>query len=145
MHAAGQGLKLAYRAGAAEELAAEGAKFPVITALEVIEHVADPAAFLATLAALLEPGGLLFISTLNRTRRSWLTAKLGAEYLLRLLPVGTHEWGSFITPPELGHLCRSAGLRLAELAGISFSPLRGQFYISRDTATNYIAVAQGPW
>jgi 2-polyprenyl-6-hydroxyphenyl methylase/3-demethylubiquinone-9 3-methyltransferase len=144
IHAAGQRLKLAYRAGTAEDLAAEGAKFPIITALEVIEHVADPARFLATLAALLEPGGLVFISTLNRTRRSWLTAKLGAEYVLRLLPVGTHAWENFITPPELGCLSRGAGLRLAELAGISFSPLRGQFYISRDTATNYIAVAQGP-
>lgn len=144
IHAAGQGLKLAYRAGTAEALVTEGAKFPVITALEVIEHVADPAIFMATLAALLEPGGLLFISTLNRTRRSWLTAKLGAEYVLRLLPVGTHDWQNFITPPEFGRLIRGSGLRLAELAGISFSPLRGQFYISRDTATNYIAVSQGP-
>jgi 2-polyprenyl-6-hydroxyphenyl methylase/3-demethylubiquinone-9 3-methyltransferase len=140
-HAAGQGLSLAYRTGTAEALATEGLKFPVITALEVIEHVADPADFIATLAALLEPGGLLFLSTLNRTPKSWLTAKLGAEYLLRLLPTGTHDWQSFITPAELGLLCRAANLRLADLAGISFTPLRG-FHISRDTATNYIAVAQ---
>jgi len=139
-HAAGQGLNLRYQTGAAEALGGE--KFQVITALEVIEHVADPASFIGSLASLLEPGGLLFLSTLNRTSRSYLTAKLGAEYLLRLLPVGTHDWKQFITPIELGALCRAANLRLADLAGLSFSPLTGQFRISRDTGTNYIAFAQ---
>ena len=92
----------------------EGARFPVITALEVIEHVPDPAAFLATLAALLAPGGKLFLSTLNRTPQSFLAAKVGAEYLLRWLPVGTHDWRRFITPAELGAMlrrCRTAGDR----------------------------------
>ncbi len=140
-HAAGQGLSLRYQAGAAEAL--EGVKFQAITALEVIEHVADPASFIATLAGLLEPGGLLFLSTLNRTGRSYVTAKLGAEYLLRLLPAGTHDWKQFITPAELAALCRAANLRMADLAGLSFSPLKG-FRISRDTGTNYIAVAQAP-
>jgi 2-polyprenyl-6-hydroxyphenyl methylase/3-demethylubiquinone-9 3-methyltransferase len=141
-HAAGQGLNLAYRAGTAEELRAEGATFPVITALEIIEHVADPAAFIATLAGLLEPGGLLFLSTLNRTPQSFLTAKLGAEYLLRLLPVGTHHWRQFITPAELGAHCRAAGLHLADTAGMRFSPLAGTFRIARDMSVNYIAMAQ---
>ena len=143
-HAAGQGLNLAYRAASAEALAAEGMQFPVVTALEIIEHVTDPAAFLATLSSLLEPGGLLFLSTLNRTPQSYLVAKFGAEYLLRLLPVGTHNWRQFITPAELGAHCRAAGLRLADTAGMSFSPLARQFRISRDTSINYIAMAAAP-
>jgi 2-polyprenyl-6-hydroxyphenyl methylase / 3-demethylubiquinone-9 3-methyltransferase len=143
-HAAGQGLKLSYRAGSAEVLAQEGMRFPVVTALEIIEHVTDPAAFLATLTALLEPGGLVFLSTLNRTPQSYLVAKFGAEYLLRLLPVGTHNWRQFITPAELGGHCRAAGLRLADTAGMSFSPLARKFRISRDTSINYFAMAAAP-
>jgi 2-polyprenyl-6-hydroxyphenyl methylase/3-demethylubiquinone-9 3-methyltransferase len=143
-HAQGRGLNLAYRAGSAEDLVAEGLKFPVVTALEIIEHVEDPAAFVATLAALLAPGGQMFISTLNRTTRSFLTAKLGAEYVARLLPPGTHDWRRFITPVELGNLCRQAGLRLADVAGLSFDPLKFTFRTSRDTGINYIAMAQAP-
>lgn len=139
-HAAGQGLRLRYRTGAAEALVGE--KFPVITALEVIEHVAEPAAFIATLSGLLEPGGMLFLSTLNRTARSYFTAKLGAEYLLRLLPTGTHDWKQFITPAELSGLCHGSNLRVADLAGLSFSPLTGRFRISHDTSSNYIALAE---
>ena len=140
-HAEGQGLDLTYRQGTAEALAAEGAKFPVVTALEIIEHVTDPAAFLVSLKALLAPGGLLFLSTLNRTPKSYAVAKLGAEYMLRLLPVGTHDWKRFITPVELGGLCRAAGLRLADTAGLSYSPLARGFKASRDLSVNYIAMA----
>jgi 2-polyprenyl-6-hydroxyphenyl methylase/3-demethylubiquinone-9 3-methyltransferase len=143
-HATGRGLTLAYRTGAAEELQAEGQKFPVITALEVIEHVPDPAGFVATLASLLEPGGLLFISTLNRTPRSWLTAKLGAEFLLRMLPVGTHEWRQFVTPAELDDYYRRAALRMSAIAGMSLDPLSGRFRITRDTGVNYITMAEAP-
>ena len=140
-HAEGQGLNLTYRQGTAEDLAAEGAKFQVVTALEIIEHVADPAAFLVSLRALLAPGGLLFLSTLNRTAKSYAVAKIGAEYILRLLPVGTHEWKKFITPVELGGLCRAAGLRLTDTAGLSYSPVQVGFKVSRDLSVNYRAMA----
>ena len=136
-HAAGQGLPLNYRVGAAEEL---DQRFDAITALEVIEHVADPAAFLRTLAGLLEPGGQLFVSTLNRTARSLLVAKLGAEYVLRLLPIGTHEWARFITPAELAAAARAANLRLHATAGMSFDPVRRRWTETRDLSINYIAV-----
>lgn len=140
-HAEGQGLKLAYKCGTAEALVEEGIKFPVITALEVIEHVADPVEFLASLGALLAPGGVLFLSTLNRTPASYAVAKLGAEYLLRLLPVGTHEWSKFITPAELARHCRAAGLRLTDSAGLSFSARARGFRVSRDLSVNYMAMA----
>ena len=141
VHAAGQQLPLAYRTGVAEDLVAEGAHFPVITALEVIEHVPDPAAFLATLATLLEPQGLLVLSTLNRTPRSFITAKLGAEYLLRWLPVGTHDWRRFIAPVELAALLRDAGMRVTDIAGLALNPLTGRWHTVRDTAVNYIIAA----
>lgn len=142
-HAGGLGLKLAYRDAVAGDLLAEGARFPVISALEVIEHVPDPAAFLADLAGLLEPGGTLFLSTLNRTPRSFLAAKLGAEYVLRWLPVGTHDWRRFITPAEMGGLLRGVGLRVADITGLVFDPLAGGWKAGRDTGVNYLLEATG--
>ncbi len=142
-HAAGQGLRLAYRVGAPEDLLVEGLRFPVVTALEVIEHVPDPAAFARTLAGLLEPGGLLFLSTLNRTARAFLSAKVGAEYLLRWLPVGTHDWRRFITPAELGGLLREAGLRVSDVTGLVPDPLRGGWRTARDVGVNYMLAAEG--
>jgi 2-polyprenyl-6-hydroxyphenyl methylase / 3-demethylubiquinone-9 3-methyltransferase len=141
-HAAGQNLPVTYHLGVAEELLAEGLRFPIITALEVIEHVPDPRAFLATLAALLEPGGLLFLSTLNRTPQSFLAAKVAAEYLLRWLPAGTHDWRKFITPAELAGMLRQTGLRVADSVGLVSDPLTGQWRSSRDMAVNYGLVAE---
>lgn len=142
-HADGKGLALAYRAGLAEELKAEGLRFPVITALEVIEHVPNAAAFLAVLAALLEPDGTLLISTLNRTRRAWLVAKFGAEYVLRMLPKGTHDWRAFLTPAEIGTMLRHEGMRVADIAGMTYSPITGQWTTGRDVSVNYILQAMG--
>ena len=141
-HADGQGLPLAYHAGTAEDLAAEGLSFPVVTALEVIEHVADPAAFLRLLARLVEPGGLLFVSTLNRTLRSLMVAKLGAEYVLRLLPVGTHAWGQFITPAELGRFADGARFRMRDVSGMVFDVRRRAWRAGADLAVNYIAMME---
>ena len=141
-HAEGQGLPLAYRVGAAEDLAAEGLRFPVVTALEVIEHVADPAAFLRLLGRLAEPGGLLFVSTINRTLRSLVVAKLGAEYVVRLLPVGTHDWGRFITPAELGGMGGRAGFRMQEVGGMVFDVRRREWRAGANLGVNYIAMMQ---
>ena len=140
-HAEGQGLTLTYRTCLAEDLLAERQTFPVITVLEVIEHVPDPAAFVRVLAQLLEPGGRLILSTLNRTRRSWVVGKLGAEYVLRLLPVGTHDWKAFITPAELAAMLRAAGLRPGPTTGLVADPLTSQWRTSRDMAVNYMIAA----
>lgn len=132
-----------HRVATTDDLAAEGAVFDVITALEVIEHVADPALFLATLRTLLRPGGLVVLSTLNRSARSWLTAKLGAEYVLRWLPVGTHDWRRFLPPAELGRLLRGAGLRVSNSAGLTPDPVRGGWRTGRDLGVNYLMAARG--
>jgi len=141
-HAAGMADPPAYRDGVAEDLLAEDVRFQAITALEVIEHVPDPSAFIATLARLLEPGGVLFLSTINRTSRSLLTAKIGAEYVIRLLPVGTHRWQQFLTPAEISVMLRRHGLRIADLAGMTYGPLSGRWRITRDLGVNYILAAE---
>lgn len=140
-HAAASGLRIEYRQGGPEDLAAGGTRFDAVVALEVIEHVADRARFAAALSACAAPGAAVFLSTLNRTPRSFLMAVVGAEYLLRLLPVGTHDWRMFVTPGELGAVLRGAGLRVTELAGMSMDPLGGRWRESRDLGVNYIAMA----
>ena len=137
-HAA-PGLPVEYRLASTSELVAEGARFAAVTALEVIEHVPDSAGFLRDLSTLLAPGGQLFVSTINRTARSLVVAKWGAEYVLRLLPPGTHDWRRFVTPAELARHARSAGLRMTDSAGMTFDPFRQRWAVSRDLSVNYIA------
>ena len=137
-HADAGGLSIAYRQGRVEDLPG---LFDAVTALEVVEHVAGRDAFLAALAAKVKPGGMAFLSTLNRTRRAWLFAKFGAEEVLRLLPRGTHDWAMFVTPAELGDGLRRAGLRVTDIAGMVPAPLRGGWRESRDVGVNYILAA----
>jgi 2-polyprenyl-6-hydroxyphenyl methylase/3-demethylubiquinone-9 3-methyltransferase len=142
-HAGAGGLVIDYRQGGPEDLAGEAGGFDAVVCLEVIEHVTERAAFLAALARAARPGGVVFLSTLNRTPRSFLLAKLGAEYLLRLLPVGTHDWRMFVTPAELGAALRKAGLRVADLAGLEMG-FSGVWRITRDTGVNYLMMAEKP-
>lgn len=143
-HAAAGGLAIAYRQGMPESLlaAGEAGGFDAVLALEVIEHVADRDAFCRHLAALVRPGGAVFLSTLNRTARSFLFAKLGAEYVLRLLPAGTHDWRMFVRPAELGAALRRAGLRVTDIAGLGMDPLTGRWRTSRDVGVNYLVMAE---
>jgi 2-polyprenyl-6-hydroxyphenyl methylase/3-demethylubiquinone-9 3-methyltransferase len=141
-HAEAGGLSVTYRLGMPEDLPPAG--FDAVLALEVIEHVAERPAFVASLARSVRPGGLVVLSTINRTPRALLLAKFGAEYLLRWVPPGTHDWKLFVTPAELGALLRGAGLGVADIAGMALDPLSGRWRISRDVSVNYIALARKP-
>jgi 2-polyprenyl-6-hydroxyphenyl methylase/3-demethylubiquinone-9 3-methyltransferase len=143
-HAAGQGLAIDYRAGRIEDLAAEGATFDAVVCLEVVEHVPDPAAFLKTAAALVRPGGLMLLSTINRTMKAYLLAIIGAEYVLRWLPVGTHQWDRFVTPDELARYLQAAGLGRTALKGLVYNPLSDVWSLADDTDVNYLASATKP-
>jgi 2-polyprenyl-6-hydroxyphenyl methylase/3-demethylubiquinone-9 3-methyltransferase len=143
LHAAEQGLAIDYRATTAEALADAGEQYDVVLALEIIEHVADPAGFVATCQRLLKPGGLLILSTLNRTARSFGAAILGAEWVLRWLPRGTHDWKRFITPDELAGLVSAAGLVAVDRRGMVFNPLTFGWRLSdRDLSVNYALTAR---
>jgi 2-polyprenyl-6-hydroxyphenyl methylase / 3-demethylubiquinone-9 3-methyltransferase len=140
LHAAEAGVGLEYRNVAAEDLAAERpASFELITCMEMLEHVPDPAATLRTLATLVKPGGDVIVSTLNRNPRAFVVAILGAEYIARVLPRGTHEYLKFIRPSELARWGREAGLELRDLAGLGYNPLTRAFRLSADTKVNYLA------
>ena len=143
-HAQAGGLAIDYQALTAEVLAAEGRRFDIVLAMEVLEHVADVPAFLGTCARLTKPGGLFFCATLNRTFKSYALAILGAEYVLRWVPIGTHDWHKFITPDELKSGLSRAGLTLAAIEGIVFDPLAGNWRRSADTDVNYMALAHAP-
>lgn len=142
-HAKGQDLPLSYRVASAEELAEAGRQFDLVTCLEVVEHVTDPAEFLATVAALVRPGGVLVLSTLNRNLASLALGKIAAEYLLRWVPPGTHDWRKFLRPSELAAPVRAAGLQVVDVTGLNLHPLYG--WQARGTATvNYLMTAVKP-
>jgi 2-polyprenyl-6-hydroxyphenyl methylase / 3-demethylubiquinone-9 3-methyltransferase len=135
LHAIEQGLTIDYRVCDADTLAEA---FDVVTCMEMLEHVPDPAAMTGTLARLVQPGGGVFVSTINRNLKSFLMAIVGAEYLLRLIPRGTHEYERLIRPAELTRWARAAGLQLRELAGLSFDPFTEKCALSRDPSVNYL-------
>jgi 2-polyprenyl-6-hydroxyphenyl methylase/3-demethylubiquinone-9 3-methyltransferase len=145
LHALEGDVPVAYRQVAAEALAAEvpGA-FDVVTCMEMLEHVPDPPAVIAALARLVRPGGDVFVSTLNRTLRSFLFAIVGAEYVLRLLPRGTHDYERFIRPSELARAARAAGLEVVDLTGIVVDPLARGFRLGPDVSVNYLAHLRRP-
>jgi 2-polyprenyl-6-hydroxyphenyl methylase / 3-demethylubiquinone-9 3-methyltransferase len=143
-HAEETGAKVAYRVATAEEIAAEPKRFDIVSAMEVVEHVADPAAFVAKAASLLEPGGLFLASTLNRTLKSFALAIVGAEYMLRWLEPGTHRWEQFVRPEELSVAARKAGLKVMERRGVSYNPLRRSWRLSDDLSVNYLLAASKP-
>lgn len=136
-HAEDGDIDIDYRAATAEEVLAEGRSFDAVIASEVIEHVNDPAAFVKTLAKLAKPGGIVLLSTLNRTMKSFALAIVGAEYVLRWVPRGTHDWNKFVTPEELTLYCRAAGLDVADTTGMIFDPLRDRWCLGRDKGVNY--------
>ncbi len=145
IHADQQGLSIDYRHTTAEALDAAGERFDVVLALEIVEHVADPQGFVTTCANLLRPGGLMIGSTLNRTARSFALAIIGAEWVMRWLPKGTHDWSRFVTPDEFDALLRVAGLSPLDRKGMVFNPVSWRWSLSdRDLAVNYINAARKP-
>lgn len=144
-HAGQQGLKIDYRAGTAEGLLASGEPpFDIVLNLEVVEHVADPAQFLADTARLVKPGGLMVVATLNKTAKALATAVIGAEYILGWLPRGTHDWSKFLDPEDVRAPLSGAGLTIKDTVGVVFQPLSGQWKIADDTSVNYMVVAARP-
>jgi 2-polyprenyl-6-hydroxyphenyl methylase/3-demethylubiquinone-9 3-methyltransferase len=141
-HAEATGAQLAYRAGLVEELVAEGARFDVVTALEVVEHVADLRAFVAAAATLAKPGGLVLAATLNRTLKSFALAIVGAEYVLGWVAKGTHRWEQFVTPAELAAALEAAGCRETARRGIVYDLPRCDWRLSSDVSVNYVMAAR---
>ncbi len=146
LHSVETGVSVRYMNIAAEHLAErEPAQYDLVTCMEMLEHVPDPASVVRACSNLVKPGGHVFISTLNRNLKSFLFAIVGAEYLLRMLPRGTHEHSKFITPAELSIYARQAGLSVAGMTGISYNPLSGRYRLGKDTSVNYIMTCTKPW
>ncbi len=141
-HAQDSGVTLDYRAVTAEELVETGARFDIVTAMEVVEHVTDMRAFVKTCATLVKPGGLMFAATLNRTLKSFALAIVGAEYVLRWVPKGTHQWEKFVTPKELEDAMYAGGVDVFDVAGVTYNPLRDAWGRSQDLDVNYMCVGR---
>jgi len=140
-HAASAGVEIDYRVTTAESLVADGQGFDVVLNMEVVEHVADLAGYLGACARLVKPGGLMFVATLNKTLKSLALAKIGAEYVLRWLPPGTHDWSRFVEPERLRAILDESGLKVLKTQGVSFDPLNWNWRLSADTDVNYMVVA----
>jgi 2-polyprenyl-6-hydroxyphenyl methylase/3-demethylubiquinone-9 3-methyltransferase len=139
LHAEGQDLAIDYRATTAESLAEANKRYDIVLALEIVEHVADVELFLRTCGALVKPGGLLFLSTLNRTAKSWALAIAGAEYVLRWLPRGTHDWKKFLKPSEVVRGLRGGAIEAQEIVGVVYSPLSRAWSLNKaDLDVNYM-------
>jgi 2-polyprenyl-6-hydroxyphenyl methylase/3-demethylubiquinone-9 3-methyltransferase len=143
-HAAQSGLTIDYRDTTAEQLAEAGERFDVVLAMEVVEHVTDVGLFIAHAGAMVKPGGLLFVATLNRTAKSFAFAIVGAEYILRWLPRGTHQWDKFVTPDELEIAIEQSGLHITGESGVIYNLMADRWQLSRDTDVNYMVVAEKP-
>jgi 2-polyprenyl-6-hydroxyphenyl methylase/3-demethylubiquinone-9 3-methyltransferase len=143
LHKLESGLEIEYRLCSVESFAAErpGA-FDIVTCMEMLEHVPDPASSVRACAQLVKPGGWLFLSTINRSPKSFAFAIVGAEYVLNLLPKGTHEYAKFIRPSELSRMCRDSGLEVEDLTGMTYNPFTKVFALGRDTGVNYILAAR---
>ncbi|HMF24299.1 MAG TPA: bifunctional 2-polyprenyl-6-hydroxyphenol methylase/3-demethylubiquinol 3-O-methyltransferase UbiG [Pseudolabrys sp.] len=143
-HAEAVGVTIDYRATTAEELSAASERFDVVLAMEVVEHVVDVDAFVETCATMVKPGGLLIAATLNRTLKSFALAIVGAEYVLRWIPRGTHQWDKFVTPVELESAIEDSGLRVIAERGVIYNPFADRWQLSSDMDVNYMLVAQRP-
>lgn len=144
LHAAAEGVAVEYRLGEPDAALRDEERFDVVLALEVVEHVSDVDSFVATAARCVAPGGMLFASTIDRTLKSFLLAIVGAEYLLRVLPRGTHQWRRFVRPAELAAAAGRAGLRQTDLRGMRYLPVLHRASWTRDTQVNYIAAFARP-
>jgi len=141
LHASEAGLAIDYRATTAEALAAAGETFDIVLAMEIVEHVADLPLFIAETARMVKPGGLMVLSTINRTPKAWLLAIMGAEYVLRWLPRGTHSYEKLVKPKELAGALAEAGLEMSAEAGVVYDPLRDRWQTSSDMDVNYMIAA----